>query len=97
MGSIAKDNDIDQTWEGDNDILLQQTAGFLLRNLNWLSKGKQIQETCEFLTLDTSDESIFKDISTAKVLTRLIATRACQKAHMTGMKIVSDFSKWNTL
>jgi len=97
IGQIAQGNDINQTWEGDNSVLLQQTAKFILWNLQWLSKGKTIQETCEYLTMDCSDKLTLTDHESPKVLLKLITARACELAHKIGMKIVSDLSIWDKL
>jgi hypothetical protein len=61
-------NEINTTWEGDNNVLIQQCAKFILRNLQWLSKGKTIQETCEYLTLDTNDKHTLTDYTNMKHL-----------------------------
>jgi acyl-CoA oxidase len=32
LGMLRDNNDINQTWEGDNTVLLQQTAKFIMDN-----------------------------------------------------------------
>ena len=54
-------------------MLLQQAAKFILRNLQWASKGKPIQETCEFLTMDCSDKMNLTDVNNSKHLLKLFA------------------------
>ena len=83
---VMKGNDVQQTLEGDNNVLLMQTTKFIFRNLKWKMKGSQIQETCEFLTLDMDNTSIFDnpDLSNVKSLNKMLAFRACFKAHKIG-------------
>jgi hypothetical protein len=50
FGIMREDHDINQTWEGDNNVLLQQAAKFLLDMLKVRMKGKEIKtKTCEWL------------------------------------------------
>ena len=36
--------DVDATWEGDNNVLLQQAAKYVLDNARKFAKGKHIEE-----------------------------------------------------
>ena len=41
------------TWEGDNSVLIQQTARFLMKQARSLMKGKEIKsENLKFLSLN---------------------------------------------
>lgn len=42
LATLYNDNDINNTWEGDNNVLLQQTAKFVLDNVQAAMKGKTI-------------------------------------------------------
>lgn len=53
IGWIRNDNDINLTWEGDNNVLIQQTSRFLVESFRHLSKGKKIPySTLEFLEVN---------------------------------------------
>ena len=43
LGTLYSDNDINNTWEGDNHVLLQQTAKFAMDAANKAMKGKTIK------------------------------------------------------
>ena len=43
MGEWRNNNDINITWEGDNTILIQQTAKFIAQNLQKKMKGKEVK------------------------------------------------------
>jgi acyl-CoA oxidase len=40
LGILYADNDVNNTWEGDNHILVQQTAKYVLDNYQRYLKGK---------------------------------------------------------
>ena len=53
IGSLRDDNDINVTWEGDNNVLIQQTSRFLLESYRHLTKGKKIPyQSLEFLDVN---------------------------------------------
>ena len=56
IGEMKQFFDINQTWEGDNNILLQQTGKFLLEIYRMKMMGKQKKETltCEWISLDAA-------------------------------------------
>eukprot|EP00347_Sterkiella_histriomuscorum_P018656 403344680 len=43
IGMMLTDNDVNLTWEGDNKVLLQQTAKFVLKNCYNTMQGKPLQ------------------------------------------------------
>jgi len=46
-------NDVNSTWEGDNNVLLQQTAKFLLNQYQAKMKGKELPTvTCQWVSID---------------------------------------------
>jgi hypothetical protein len=36
-----------------------ETSKFLVKNLDWMIKGKPLMETCEFMSIDSFDKSSF--------------------------------------
>jgi len=59
IGVLKQDFDVNQTWEGDNNILLQQTGKFLLELYRMKLMGKQKKQTltCEWLSIDSAEEN----------------------------------------
>lgn len=43
LGVLYNDNDINNTWEGDNTVLIQQATKFVLDNAQKMMKGKPIK------------------------------------------------------
>lgn len=52
--------DLNRTWEGDNNILMQQAGKLVLKNLKHLYKGKPLMLTFEFLNDDAPEPHIFE-------------------------------------
>lgn len=54
FSSIMNNCEIHTTWEGDNNVLLQQTGKYLLDLLKNKMKGKAIKKTvtCEWIKLE---------------------------------------------
>ncbi len=62
IGAWRNDNDINITWEGDNTVLIQQTARFITNGLKKKMKGKQVPfKTLSFL-------SKFEEVQTQKLV-----------------------------
>lgn len=55
------DNDINLTWEGDNKVLLQQTAKFVMKNAFNIMQGKPLQDkNLEYVKVFFEDMDAFK-------------------------------------
>jgi len=61
IGVWRNNNDINLTWEGDNTVLIQQTARFIMNNLKRKMKGKEVK----FNTLSFFKK--FDEVSSAKL------------------------------
>jgi acyl-CoA oxidase len=79
-------SDVNQTFEGDNYVLLMSTARMILKNVVWLNKGKQLLETVEFLTMQTPEKHHFSDLS-SKNLVKLFMVRARDRAMECSMNL----------
>jgi acyl-CoA oxidase len=60
FGDILNINDLNQTWEGDNHVLMMQAQQFLFKCMSWLGKGDTLPETVEWLTLSPPDLDDYK-------------------------------------
>lgn len=96
IGWIMYNGDVNQTFEGDNNILVQQTAKFLLKNLSVHKKGQVVHETCEFLNAKDLASSDF-DLTNSEVCKTLIVQRAKDKITKTGGLLLKDMSKWEDM
>jgi len=58
FGILRANYDVNTTWEGDNNILLQQTAKFLVDALQSKFKGKDVPfETCYWISVESADDA----------------------------------------
>ena len=92
---LAHDCEANNTYEGDNDILLMQTAKMLLRNLQWMMKGKTVLETCEFMHLEDPDVDVLKRDLTPKNMLMLFRKRAKDQTMEFGQTISQNFADWD--
>lgn len=94
FGEILNINDLNQTWEGDNHVLMMQTQQFLFKCLRWLSKGDAPLETVEFLTLSPPDfDEIKVDVNDVNSLQEVFAARACAGVHRASAEMMKDPTK----
>ncbi len=68
IGMLVRNCDVNQTYEGDNHVLLQQAGQMILRNLSWMMKGKSLLPTCEFLSMSDPNPEIYKGEFTLKTM-----------------------------
>ena len=82
IGLWRNNNDINLTWEGDNTVLIQQTARFIMNSLKKKMKGKEVKfKSLSFLSKfeDVSNEKLnvqdAKDIRNVDNLTHMMEHR----------------------
>lgn len=76
-------NDVNRTWEGDNNILTQQVSRILLKNLSNLLKGRPTHPSCSWISLEPVEENLkyegdLKDSSALLSVIQYRALRAIQ-------------------
>ena len=109
LGQLRNNFDINQTWEGDNNVLLQQTSKYLLEFIQKKFKGKERQnETCGFIKVEpvegtqceaTTEADFLKAenlLSVFEFRTNLLLQRSAMKlaAKVQGQKI-EPLQAWN--
>lgn len=95
FGQLKRNHDASVTWEGDNNVLVQQTARFLLKNLQRLTKGQKLQaKTLYFLRLDFGEVKECAGFETKAVLRdnpqelkRMLVHRANWLLHASVLKL----------
>eukprot|EP00344_Euplotes_crassus_P011763 CAMPEP_0197018648 /NCGR_PEP_ID=MMETSP1380-20130617/80224_1 /TAXON_ID=5936 /ORGANISM="Euplotes crassus, Strain CT5" /LENGTH=407 /DNA_ID=CAMNT_0042445903 /DNA_START=183 /DNA_END=1403 /DNA_ORIENTATION=- len=80
--------DLNRTWEGDNNILMQQAGKLILQNLQYLFMEKPVMPTFDFLTTEMPEaEPYSKSLDDVMNLLELLTYRASTLIHQTGMKL----------
>jgi len=80
--------DLNRTWEGDNNILMQQAGKLILKNLANLFMEKPLMQTFEFLTIDIPEQKPYKKtLDDVSNLLELLTIRAITLIHETGNKL----------
>ena len=74
IGWIMYNGDVNQTYEGDNNVLIMQTVKFLVKNYKLYSKSKKFMSTCEFLA--EPEISGQQDKTDLPILVKLFSQRA---------------------
>jgi acyl-CoA oxidase len=65
LGQLMADHDINLTWEGDNHVLLQQTAGFIIKQSLKATTGKNVEaKSLKILKMDL--ETVHKEKPSAE-------------------------------
>ena len=55
LGWLLADNDVNSTWEGENNVLMQQTSRFIFKNVQRIIKGQKVESSSlQFLSIDPS-------------------------------------------
>ncbi|CAI2360375.1 unnamed protein product [Moneuplotes crassus] len=88
LGSIIPVMDLNRTWEGDNNVLMQQAGKLILQNLAYVFTEKPLMPTFEFLTSEIPLVTPFrKTLNDVTNLLKLLTIRAETLIHQTGMKL----------
>lgn len=94
FGILTGINDLNQTWEGDNHVLMMQCQQFLFKSLKWISQGEDVTETLEFLSMDQPEMEEYNCcVYDLKGLKELFKARACYLVHKASQMMMSDPSK----
>uniref|UniRef100_A0A7S3P1G6 Uncharacterized protein n=1 Tax=Euplotes crassus TaxID=5936 RepID=A0A7S3P1G6_EUPCR len=88
LGSAIPVMDLNRTWEGDNNILMQQAGKLILQNLSNLFTEKPVMPTFDFLKTEMPEaEPYLKSFGDVMGLLELLTYRASTLIHQTGMKL----------
>lgn len=76
FGELLGQQDVNLTWEGDNNVLLQQTSGFIIKQVQKLYQGKKISlESLKFIEVNAqvlAQEKIKENFSELKELLKTL-------------------------
>jgi len=96
-------NDVNRTYEGDNNVLTQSISKIILKNFSYLMKGKSTHKTCSWMSLEPEPEitSFTGDLKSSVDLIKLLKNRALRQAQKIAQALsVSTLSKheaWNRM
>ena len=101
LGRIKANQDIHATWDGDNSVLIQQTAKYLLKQVQRTFKGVKISaQTLEFLEVNPDKVREFRasfsnkeELVTEKSLVELFEYRVNYVLHATILKLQENAGK----
>ena len=80
--------DLNRTWEGDNNVLMQQAGKLILKNIADLFTGKPVMQTFEFLTTEAPEAEPFtKSLDKLENLLEILTFKAATTIHETGLKL----------
>jgi len=103
LGALYNDNDVNMTWEGDNNVLLQQTAKFILDNLKKKFKGSDVpHESLKFLSLDPVeskrlDVSSTDDLLKIETIKAILEHRANLLIQRTALRVQENITKYDPI
>ena len=93
LGTMLQDQDVNQTWEGDNNVLLQQTAKFMVDIGRKRMKGTKVTtQTLEWLALEPVAGRTFPaksrdDLFNIDILVGALEHRANARMQKSAMRI----------
>ena len=94
MGWIMSNAEPNQTYEGDNHVLLQQVAKFLMKGVKEFKKSNTVGETLEFLTSRSILE--IHEFS-SETLTALTHQRARELVLKIGSDLINQPDQWESM
>lgn len=93
---MREDHDVQQTWEGDNNVLIQQTARYLIQLLNSKFGGKNKKtQFCDWVTVEPTNEMHSKAKTHEDLMNIDILIEAMEyRANYVSLLLMSSSSKF---
>lgn len=94
FGELIATSEVNQTWEGENYVMIQQAIRYILKNYSNLMQGKNTMKTLEFMDLDLEEEYKFEgSLNSLNDLEKLLAYNANKLVHESINRIQEETMK----